>query len=183
VGVLSIGVAEYSPSSGVRRRVLRTMGEEPRRVLELTPGRPPRRSACRVGLPRPVLVLGAFLAVVAVGIGGVLLSSNPPSTRLIQARVVDSPGRAQLRVTGAHVSLIVNRLPPPPAGLVYEVWLQRSRAAPSPTSALVSVSTAGAADVEVPGDLAGVGQVTVTQEPAGGSRVPTHAPVILARLN
>jgi hypothetical protein len=28
-----------------------------------------------------------------------------------------------------------------------------------------------------------VTQVTVTQEPAAGSRSPTHAPVILARLN
>ncbi len=33
-----------------------------------------------------------------------------------------------------------------------------------------------------PGDLHGVSQVMVTAEPAGGSRVPTHAPVLVARL-
>ena len=36
--------------------------------------------------------------------------------------------------------------------------------------------------VDVPGDLRGVSQVLVTQEPAGGSRVSTHRPVIVASL-
>jgi hypothetical protein len=128
-------------------------------------------------------VLSVLLAVVAVGVGGLVVSPGPRSTRLIQARVVDSPGRAQLRVTGGHARLIVNRIPPPPAGLIYEVWLERGRGAPSPTGALFTVTAAGAADVDVPGNLHGVSQVTVTREPAGGSRSPTHAPVILARLH
>ncbi len=41
---------------------------------------------------------------------------------------------------------------------------------------------AGCGDIGVPGDLRGVTAVMVTQEPAGGSRVPTRAPVIVARL-
>ena len=38
------------------------------------------------------------------------------------------------------------------------------------------------ADGGVPGDLHGVTKVLVTQEPAGGSLVPTSAPVIVAPL-
>ena len=54
--------------------------------------------------------------------------------------------------------------------------------APSPPRALFSVSSSGAADVGVPGDLDGVTQVLVSQEPAGGSLAPTTAPVIVAPL-
>jgi Anti-sigma-K factor rskA len=102
---------------------------------------------------------------------------------VIQASVVGSPGRAQLRVTGGQAKLVVSHLPAPPAGLIYEVWLQRGNGAPSPTSALFRGTSDGAGDIDVPGDLHGVSRVTVTQEPSDGSRIPTHAPVIIARLS
>jgi hypothetical protein len=70
-------------------------------------------------------------------------------------------------------------LPPPPAGRIYEVWLRQGSTAPAPTSALFSVTANGAATVDVPGDLRGISQVLVTQEPAGASRVSTHRPVIV----
>jgi hypothetical protein len=102
--------------------------------------------------------------------------------RVIQARVTGSPGTAEVRVAGGHAELIVRHLSPPPAGRIYEVWLKRAGQPPSPTSALFSVTTTGAGDVGVPGDLGGVSEVLVTQEPAGGSLVPTDAPVIVATL-
>ncbi|MDQ6810286.1 MAG: hypothetical protein M3Z95_00110, partial [Actinomycetota bacterium] len=63
------------------------------------------------------------------------------------------------------------------------VWLKRSGRPPTPTTALFDVTAAGAAAVDVPGDLHGVGEVLVTPEPRRGSRAPTHAPVIVARLS
>jgi hypothetical protein len=63
------------------------------------------------------------------------------------------------------------------------VWLKRGAAAPAPTPTLFSVTRAGAADVGVAGSLRGVTEVLVTPEPAGGSLVPTHTPVIVARLD
>ena len=95
---------------------------------------------------------------------------------------MSSPGAAQLRISHNHAELVVSRLPPPPAGRIYEVWLKRGSTSPAPTSALFSVTANGAATVDVPGDLRGVSQVLVTQEPAGGSRVSTHRPVIVASL-
>jgi hypothetical protein len=48
---------------------------------------------------------------------------------------------------------------------------------------LFSVTRSGDSDVEVPGSLRGVSAVLVTPEPAGGSKAPTHAPVITAPLS
>jgi hypothetical protein len=79
--------------------------------------------------------------------------------------------------------LIVDHFPAARRGDVYEVWLQRSAtAAPEPTRALFSVDPAGDAAVAVPGDVARLHRVLVTQEPAGGTAVPTTAPVIVATL-
>jgi hypothetical protein len=47
---------------------------------------------------------------------------------------------------------------------------------------LFTVSATGAAKVRLGGDLHGVSQVLVTQEPAGGSPSPTHPALIAARL-
>jgi hypothetical protein len=65
---------------------------------------------------------------------------------------------------------------------VYEVWVKRS-GAPQPTDALFTVTGSGSATVGVPGSLGGVKEVMVTAEPLGGSKAPTSAPVIVARLS
>jgi hypothetical protein len=129
-----------------------------------------------------VIAAAAGLAVAAALVVGLELgSSGSSSTRVIAATVSGSPGSAQLRVTGSRAELIVRSFPLPAPGHIYEVWELRSGArVPSPTRTLFSVSSSGAGDVGVPGDLKGVSRVLVTQEPAGGSRVPTRPPVIVA---
>ncbi len=179
VDVLPVTARQYPAPRSLRRRVLRAAREEPR--LAAAAGR--RRSRVLLGsgvyVRRPVLALGLLLAVLVIGVAGVKLASGGASTtRVYRASV----GAAELRVTGDHGELIVNRLPPPPPGRIYEVWLQRGHGAPVPTSALFSVTAAGTGDVDVPGDLHGVSRVMVTQEPAGGSRVPTTPAVIVAQL-
>ena len=183
VDVLPMTAPRYAPSRRLRRRVLRTVRDEPRSA-PAPAGRWARRPGLSWGsFPRPAMALALLLAVVLVGVGGAALSSTGArSTRVIQASVVGSPGSAQLRLSGGQAKLIVNHLPLPPAGHIYEVWLKRAHGAPAPTSALFSVTSAGAGDVDVPGNLSGVSQVLVTPEPAGGSRVPTHTPVIVAQL-
>ena len=77
----------------------------------------------------------------------------------------------------------VSDMPAPPEGRVYQVWLRHGAGTtPKPTNALFSVSRAGDASVDVPGRLSGVDAVMVTDEPLGGSRLPTRAPVITASL-
>jgi anti-sigma factor RsiW len=177
VNILPGSAPAYRAPRRLRRRVMNAVAEEPRHGRASAP----RRRA----LPRPVLAFGgAFaLAVAAVVVVLAVGSSGPPSPRVVNAQVVGS-GSASLRVSRDHAELVVHRFQAPPAGQIYEVWLQRGKTgAAIPTKALFSVNDAGDAAVDVPGDLHGVTLVMVTREPAGGTQKPTHPPVISAALD
>lgn len=161
--VLPAAVAQYPAPRGLRRRVMRGVraGSRPR--------------------TRPGLAAAVALAIVAALIVAVRGYQAPlAGPRVLAAKVVSFPGTAKLRIAGGHGELIVRHLPAPAAGRVYEIWLKRPSGAPVPTRALFSVTTRGSADVGVPGELSGVSEILVTQEPAGGSRVPSGPPVIVA---
>ena len=88
-----------------------------------------------------------------------------------------------MRVAGDNAKLVVGGLAAPPEGRIYQVWLNRDNGtAPEPTEALFSVRK-GRASVDVPGNLKGVKQVLVTDEPLGGSEVPTRQPIIAASMS
>jgi hypothetical protein len=177
----------------LRKRVLSTVYDEAR-LFEAATNRGDRRGRSfrlRSGAPifRPATVLGAtaFLAlgilVGAIGLAGGGGSAGP-SSRVIQATVPNSAAltTAEVRVTGSRAELVVAGMAPPPAGHVYEVWLQRG-AQTDRTDALFTPTTNGSADVDIPGDVKGVSTVMVTAEPAGGTDSPTTSPVIRASLN
>lgn len=190
-GALPAASPEQPVPRALRRRVMHEVKMSPRpapgpaeptaRAPEQR-GRPaaagrPQRSI----LPRPALLTGAavLLLAAAVLIGAAIGSSGGSGpTRVIQASV----GNAELRITAGQGQLIVNHLPQPQAGRIYEVWLQHAGRAPAPTKTLFSVTSAGSGAVGVPGSLSGVSAVLVTQEPAGGSLSPTSPPVIVAHL-
>jgi anti-sigma-K factor RskA len=172
-GALPMAAPQFPAPRGLRRKVLKQVRAETRAGAES--GAVARRPAARI---RPAwagalagAVAVAAVVVIAIGTGG-------SGTHVIAAAV----GDAQLRVSGNHAELVVGRLPQPASGHIYEVWLERPGEAPQRTNALFSVTQRGAADVDVPGDLHGVSQVMVTQEPAGGSPAPTTNPVIVAHL-
>jgi anti-sigma-K factor RskA len=163
----------YEVPGGLRRRVMRE--------VRATPKTAPARRAPTVRAPTrfPLAWGGALAAVVVAVIVAVALSSGGSSgTRVIRASV----GSAQLQIAGGRGDLVVHRLPPLPAGRIYEMWVQRGSAAPTPTGTLFSTRTNGSANVGVPGSLHGISAVMVTQERAGGSPAPTSAPVIVARV-
>jgi anti-sigma-K factor RskA len=183
VAVLPLSAPPQPVPRSLKRRVMASVRAEPREseaVSRESVRFSPRRFPA---LPRPALVAGALLLAVVVALGALQLGSGPTRTRVIHASVAWQPGSALLRVIGGRGELIVRRMPVPPGGKVYEVWLERTHRAPSPTSALFSVTRSGSGAVDVPGDLHGVSQVLVTPEPIGGSEVPTHTPVIVARLS
>jgi anti-sigma-K factor RskA len=181
VDELPMAAPQLPAPRALKRRVMADARAE--RVATSTRG--PQRSAWRPRAPsaRGALALAATIGVLAVAVAGLTISAGrSPGTRVVQASVTAQSASAVVRVTQGHGELIIRRMPPAPAGKVYEVWLRRSGASPTPTSVLFDVTSMGAARVDVPGDLHGVKEVLVTPEPLGGSRVPTHAPVILARL-
>lgn len=178
---LPMAAQHHEPPRRLRRRVLGAVRAEPHaRTSAAERRRPSRRLP---GLPSPALAVGALLVAVLAIAGIEISSSGSSGSRVIQASVIGSSGAAQLRVGGGRAELVVDRMPPPPAGHIYEVWLlKRGDRSPSPTSTLFSVTSSGAGDVGLTGDLHGVSEVLVTPEPAGGSLVPTHTPVIVAQL-
>ena len=164
----------------LKRRVMTQVGAEPqaehgsrRRRL-----RPP---SLFTALSAPALAASAVVLAVVVLIGAIAIGSGGGTTHVYSASVT-GPGSAQLRVTNGRGELVVQDMPAPPGNDIYQVWLKRGSQAPSPTTALFSVTSAGSGAVDVPGDLHGVDAVLVTPEPPGGSPAPTHSPVIIARL-
>jgi len=175
---LPMAAPQYNAPSGLRRRVLAAARAEARPAPT-----PDRRRTTGFRLPRPALA-GALAVVLALAVIGVvnLASGGSSGVRVIPARVTALDASAQLRVTDGRAELVVRHFPPPPAGHIYEIWLQQGNGAPSPTKTLFSVTSSGAGNIGLPENMSGVSAVLVTPEPAGGSLAPTHAPVIVAPL-
>jgi anti-sigma-K factor RskA len=177
---LATAVPQVPVPPELRRRVMRAVAEEPHEQAASVDRR--RWKFSGMSVPQVALAAGIAAACVAVVLVFVAIGPGRQAPRVVSARVTASHGAAELRISHNHAELVVSHLPPPAAGRIYEVWLRRGSTAPAPTSALFSVTMRGAATVDVPGDLRGVSQVLVTQEPAGGSRVSTHPPVIVASV-
>jgi anti-sigma factor RsiW len=178
---LPLAPEQYRAPETLRKSVFRAVEEEPKTAAEERRSSRPRPGW--FSAPRPALALAGVLAAVAIVIGALALTSGSSHTQVFRAQVSGSTGTAQVRLNGGHAELVVRDLQAPPPGKIYEVWLQRGNRSPQPTTALFSVTAKGDGDVDVPGNLNGVDQVLVTPEPAGGSKVPTHSPVITAQLS
>jgi hypothetical protein len=148
------------------------------------PAASPRRWRLPSLRPLPAVALACGALAIGLGGGALLSSGGDVTPRTVVAHVAAPGATARVRVSADGAKLEVSRMPPPPDGRVYQVWLHRGNAAtpPEPTDALFSVSRHGHASVDVPGDLRGVNAVLVTAEPLGGSSRPTRAPVIQAPL-
>ena len=179
---LAMSVTQHPAPRRLRRRLIRAVAAEPKAGAQ-SGLHPARRRPARWLSQRWRPVTGLALGLVAIVLAVVALTA-PGATgpRVFRADVVGVPGSAILRVSHDHAELVVRRLPPPAAGDIYQVWLKRPQGPPQSTGALFSVAADGAGDVGIPGNVRGVSQVMVTQEPQGGSRSPTHPPVIVARL-
>jgi anti-sigma factor RsiW len=173
IDVLPMAAPQYPVPRGLRRRVLAAGRRESPHAAGSARARAARWTA---GMPRPALAGGLAAVVVAV-VAAVMLASG--GTRVIQA----STGNAELRIAGGRGELIVRALPQAPAGQISQVWLARPNHPPAPTAARFGVTPAGQAYAGIPGDLNGVSEVLVTPEPAGGTKVPTHPPVIVASVD
>jgi len=133
--------------------------------------------------PWPAAVLAASLLALGIGSGALLVGGgSEPASRTTACATAPAGATCQMRVAGDSAKLVVAGLRSPPDGRIYQVWLDRDNGtAPQPTEALFSVRK-GRASVDVPGDLTGVKRVLVTDEPPGGSEVPTRRPVIAAPM-
>lgn len=183
VDVLALSAPQRSAPRSLRRRVLREVrgdrrGAGARQTLP-DGSRPAARRRSRPLFGGIAAGLAAAVAAAVVVI--VLATSGGPGTRVLDAHVI-GPGSAQLQVVANRGSLVVHHFPSPPAGKLYELWVTHGQQPPVPAGAMFDVDQTGSRTVRVPGSLRGVSAVLVTPEPAGGSRVPTHVPVITVDL-
>jgi hypothetical protein len=178
VNVLPMAAPKRRASRGLRRRVMREVRREPRRAEHSS-----HAGWSLSGLGgRTWAAGGAACAVAAAAVVVGLTQGGGGAATVVRARVSGIAGTAQLRLTNGHAELVVNHLTAPGRRRVYEVWLQHGNSAPVPASVLFGVNSTGNADVGLPTNLHGVSAVLVTSEPLGGTKVPTHAPVIVARI-
>jgi anti-sigma-K factor RskA len=170
--------AATAPPSGLKGRVLAqvaTTRQLPPRVT------PVARLAQHRG-PRWLPVLTAAAAVLLIVVSAVLvIDLRSESFEEQVATLVDDPaarvaeldgpaGSVRLVWDGARVAVIGDELPPPEAGMTYELWLIDDAGA-HPTG-LLDPAHGGTVRrlVEVPGTPAAWG---ITIEPAAGSAAPT----------
>ena len=189
-GLLGLGAPQVTPSPQLRERIMATVraeasllaaaGAEADRVpVAAAPAR--RRwwtGRGALGAGAGALAVAACAAVVAIVVAGgggndrtrtLTGSGNRGAT--IEVRVDD----------GGHAVLRLSRLPAPPSGRVYEAWIVRHGTA-RPTHALFGVRPDGEAQVEIPEKVSGAERLMVTDEPAGGSAVPSGRVVANADL-
>jgi anti-sigma-K factor RskA len=188
---LPVSVDPMVPPPSLKARIMADVEREAALLAAAGPeaDRPPatarRRRLPSLRIPRLVpAAVAAALLVVGVGIGIGVTRLGSESERTVTAQVSDAPGASvQVEISGDEGRLMARRLPAPPSGRVYQVWLKRAGHAPEPTAALFTPSREGAATASVPGSMKGVDQVMVTDEPEGGSPQPTGDLLAVADLS
>jgi hypothetical protein len=185
------GVPQLSAPPQIRDRVMAVVRAESELLLaagagaDRPVGRESSRRFGRLALLRPWPAAVLATALLALGIGGGALlvgAGSEPTSQTIACAQAPAGATCQMRIAGDSAKLVVAGLRSPPEGRIYQVWLDRDNGtAPEPTEALFSVRK-GRASIAVPGDLTGVKRVLVTDEPPGGSEVPTRRPVITATM-
>jgi anti-sigma-K factor RskA len=192
-GVLPMAAPQVTPPPELKSRIMSVVGAEAQllraaapeadRAPEPDPGGDRRRRR-RFGPPaglRPLPAAALATVILAIGVaGGVLLAGGDGA----QTRPGFGPRGAEvaLRVDGHHGRLELKRMPAPPAGRVYQVWLVHGKSRPRPTHTLFTVARDGNASVDIMESLRGSDKILVTAEPMGGSEQPTSAPVAGAAL-
>jgi anti-sigma-K factor RskA len=174
--------AELLAAAGKRADRPEAAAAEQRAPAVRPPARPTRPRGRALGwLTRPAVALACALTLLAGGGAAGVLLSGGGETRTVVAQTQSPGAEVRLEIRDNHGTLVAEHMPKPPSGRIYQVWLKRPGKDPAPTSVLWSTRANGSAEVAVPGSLEGVEAVLVTDEPAGGSDVPTKPPVITAR--
>ncbi len=139
-----------------------------------------------------LIAAAVALLVIGGGAGIVIANSSSPAQQTASECVAAAPDKAALTPnvgSGGDVTLapscntaVVNmpKLPAPPAGKTYQVWVLSGQKATS--AGLVTPAADGTVPAVTTPVHAGNTAVGVTVEPAGGSAQPTSAPIWVVPL-
>jgi anti-sigma-K factor RskA len=190
------------PSKKLRRRILASVGTEPK-TSGLWTGALAFLSACLLigvvllGMERPrhaeevaqlrgqIRQSGDDLSRAQARIAEVLQFLNAPETRqVVFGKGQPTPPSGRIFVNALRgVMLIASHLPKPPLGKTYEMWIVPKKGAPVPAGLFQSDAQGNAVFLRNQTvDVAATGAVAVTLEPEAGSTTPTMPLVLAAPL-
>jgi anti-sigma-K factor RskA len=183
---LPLAAPPVAPPPELKSRLMAIVEAEATAAEPVKPARTPWHERLGGLFARPALAAAAAALLLVVGgaVGFAVRGGDGPSARVVAMSVEGAKARgakAQLVQTGNGVEVRVSDMPAPPPGRVYQVWVQRSGNAPSP-DAVFTVDRSGRGSVAVLGTTSGADTVLVTDEPVGGSTVPSRQPVLRGRL-
>ena len=147
-------------------------------VDEPQPKAPARRRAAWLRWP------AGAVAATAIAVAALVVSLSGPrehTVPLVVDRAQAGAARGELRMQDGSAMMVVDGLPDPGAGRVYQVWVKPPGRPPRPTNALFAPARDGSASTGVPVEVDEHDTVLVTSEPAGGSRAPTRVPLLSAQ--
>jgi anti-sigma-K factor RskA len=109
---------------------------------------------------------------------------NAPETREVNfGGGKPEPPRGRVFVNPNGVLLIASRLPPPPEGKTYEMWVVPKKGAPAPAGLFGSTPDGRAVHFQRGAvSVADAAAIAVTVEAQGGAPAPTSQPFIVAPL-
>jgi anti-sigma-K factor RskA len=170
IGALLASVEEVEPPPGLRAR-----------LLEAVSGRERLAGPIRRLVLRPAVAFAA-LGLIAAGLAGYAVRGGGEGARTVAVEGLGAADRASGTLVrhGDEGMLRVSGLPRLPRGEVYEVWLHRNGRVIASTVFVARGD--GTATAAIPARLEDSDSVVVTREPSGGTRRPTGAPMLTARL-
>ena len=182
VDALAVGVPPMRAPFALRDRLMPVFNREAQllRAAGAEADRPAPARRRPLGGVAPAL---AGTGLLAAGVAaGALLFTGGGGSQLRPVSVAQSLGpgmRATVRVGSGRAELQLSGMPNPPAGRVWQLWIQRDGQAPKPGP----VFELGSGAVALPAGAAARGaRVMVTDESPGGSARPSTQPVLVARL-
>jgi anti-sigma-K factor RskA len=192
--VLPHSVSPVAPPPELRDRIMAIVEAEAGvlHAADVTADRPVARRRTSAGWrswlrPLPMVATACVLVLAGLAAGLLIAGGDAESTRTVAAQVTgvrSADAKAQVEIQGENAELVVDGMPAPAAGHVYQVWyLHDGQTEPVSAGALFDVDHAGHGAAALPGGLDGVQQVMVSVEPAGGSEKPTTQPVVSANLS
>jgi len=162
-------------------------------VDDLAAARAKREERQRTSGARRWLVGVAAAAVIGlggIGVGAYVSAQNDPVNQVLQAQDVQKQsapvpggGTATISASSAKDSFVVlmDGVAPAPDGKVYQLWtLPKDGSAPVPQGTMDAQTLSKPAVVK---GLSSASSVAITVEPAGGSKAPTSAPVLVVALS
>jgi hypothetical protein len=148
------------------------------------PKAPSRRSLRRKPVPKPAMI--GIVLVAVIGAATIAISDRSASIRYIHLGVRagwKTGGGAAIKVEGNQAEVLVDGMPQPSSGTVYQVWVvDKTAKTPVPTQALLHPDIKGEAGANVPGNYHDMAAIAVYVEPKGGPYTTDSGAIVVADM-